>query len=62
MLDPARSFDIIGDVHGCALTLERLLDALGYKRVAGVWRHPRRQAGDKFVSTHFSDFSNTFNG
>ncbi len=44
MLDPARSFDIIGDVHGCALTLERLLDTLGYKRVAGVWRHPRRQA------------------
>ena len=44
MLDPARSFDIIGDVHGCAQTLERLLDALGYKRVSGVWRHPRRQA------------------
>ena len=44
MLDPARSFDIIGDVHGCAHTLERLLDTLGYKRVAGVWRHPRRQA------------------
>ncbi|PZW52053.1 calcineurin-like phosphoesterase family protein [Pseudomonas sp. URIL14HWK12:I3] len=44
MLDPARSFDIIGDVHGCALTLERLLDALGYQRIAGVWRHPRRQA------------------
>ncbi|WDY56493.1 metallophosphoesterase [Pseudomonas sp. PSKL.D1] len=44
MLDPARSFDIIGDVHGCALTLERLLDTLGYKRVGGVWCHPRRQA------------------
>ncbi|MFI8556589.1 serine/threonine protein phosphatase [Pseudomonas putida] len=44
MLDPARSFDIIGDVHGCAHTLERLLDTLGYKRVAGVWRHPWRQA------------------
>ncbi|MCO7516025.1 metallophosphoesterase [Pseudomonas guariconensis] len=44
MLDPARSFDIIGDVHGCALTLERLLDTLGYKRVGGVWRHPWRQA------------------
>jgi len=44
MLDPARSFDIIGDVHGCAHTLEGLLDTLGYKRVGGVWRHPRRQA------------------
>ncbi|MFS0827799.1 metallophosphoesterase [Pseudomonas phoenicis] len=43
MLDPARSFDIIGDVHGCAHTLERLLDALGYRRQGGVWRHPRRQ-------------------
>ncbi|QVM98255.1 metallophosphoesterase [Pseudomonas sp. SORT22] len=44
MLDPARSFDLIGDVHGCAHTLERLLDALGYKRQGGVWRHPSRQA------------------
>lgn len=44
MLDPARSFDLIGDVHGCAHTLERLLDALGYKRVGGVWRHVQRQA------------------
>ncbi|WP_312935890.1 metallophosphoesterase [Pseudomonas sp.] len=43
MLDPARSFDIIGDVHGCAHTLERLLDRLGYRRHGGVWRHPRRQ-------------------
>ena len=44
MIDPARSFDIIGDVHGCALTLERLLDTLGYKRQGGVWHHPWRQA------------------
>lgn len=44
MLDPARSYDIIGDVHGCAHTLERLLDTLGYQRVGGVWRHPSRQA------------------
>ena len=36
MFDPARSFDIIGDVHGCALTLERLLDAMGYKRQGRV--------------------------
>lgn len=44
MFDPARSFDLIGDVHGCAHTLERLLDALGYKRIGGVWRHAQRQA------------------
>jgi hypothetical protein len=25
MFDPARSYDLIGDVHGCALTLEHLL-------------------------------------
>ncbi len=44
MLDPARSYDLIGDVHGCAHTLEHLLDTLGYRRQAGVWRHASRQA------------------
>ncbi|MBD1552305.1 metallophosphoesterase [Pseudomonas typographi] len=44
MLDPARSYDLIGDVHGCANTLEHLLDVLGYRLQGGVWRHPRRQA------------------
>ncbi len=44
MLDPARSYDLIGDVHGCAHTLEHLLDTLGYRRHGGVWRHPLRQA------------------
>jgi hypothetical protein len=44
MLDPARSYDLIGDVHGCAHTLEHLLDTLGYRKQAGVWRHPLRQA------------------
>jgi hypothetical protein len=44
LLDPARGYDLIGDVHGCAHTLERLLDQLGYRRQDGTWRHPRRQA------------------
>lgn len=44
MLDPARSYDLIGDVHGCAHTLEKLLSVLGYRLQAGVWRHPERIA------------------
>lgn len=44
LLDPQRSYDLIGDVHGCGHTLERLLDALGYRRQGGVWRHSRRMA------------------
>jgi len=44
MLDPARSYDLIGDVHGCAHTLEHLLDTLGYRKQGGVWRHAQRQA------------------
>jgi len=44
MLDPARSYDLIGDVHGCAMTLEHLLDRLGYHKQGGVWRHPSRMA------------------
>lgn len=39
-----RGFDIIGDIHGCAHTLERLLDQMGYRKVNGVYRHPSRQA------------------
>ena len=39
-----RGYDIIGDVHGCAHTLERLLEQMGYRRLNGVWQHPRRQA------------------
>lgn len=43
-LDPARGYDLIGDIHGCATTLEHLLATLGYRREAGVWRHPQRMA------------------
>ncbi|KAF1053423.1 MAG: Bis(5'-nucleosyl)-tetraphosphatase PrpE [asymmetrical] [Stenotrophomonas maltophilia] len=43
-LDPRRGYDLIGDVHGCAHTLEHLLERLGYRFSGGVWRHPRRQA------------------
>jgi hypothetical protein len=37
-------YDIIGDVHGCSNTLEKLLHRLGYERSDGVYRHPSRQA------------------
>ena len=43
-LDPARGYDLIGDIHGCAKTLERLLSTLGYRQQAGVWQHPKRMA------------------
>jgi hypothetical protein len=36
--------DLIGDIHGHAAALERLLRQLGYVRHAGVYRHPERQA------------------
>ncbi len=36
--------DLIGDIHGHAAALERLLRQLGYSRQKGVYRHPDRQA------------------
>jgi hypothetical protein len=39
------SYDIIGDIHGCASQLKDLLDDMGYRRdAAGVYQHPERQA------------------
>ena len=43
-LDPARGYDLIGDIHGCAKTLEHLLSTLRYRQQGGVWRHPQRMA------------------
>lgn len=39
-----KGYDIIGDVHGCHVELEKLLRKLGYTKRAGVWRHRNRFA------------------
>lgn len=36
-------YDIIGDIHGHAEPLERLLAEMGYRERAGAYRHPSRQ-------------------
>ncbi|MFP8965311.1 metallophosphoesterase [Pokkaliibacter sp. CJK22405] len=41
---PSMGYDLIGDIHGCANTLVRLLKKLGYRRKDGVFQHPQRQA------------------
>ena len=38
------SYDIIGDIHGCADTLKALLTKLGYAERHGVYEHAHRQA------------------
>ena len=38
-----QGYDLIGDIHGCALTLEMLLKRLGYQCQDGVYRHAERQ-------------------
>lgn len=37
------SYDIIGDVHGCAETLVRLLESMDYRKVQGVYQHKSRK-------------------
>ena len=42
-LEIARGFDVIGDIHGHADALRRLLTRLDYREDAsGVFRHPLR--------------------
>ena len=44
-----QGFDVIGDIHGHADALRRLLEAMGYLRHGDVYRHPTRTfvfAGD----------------
>ncbi|MCA9066797.1 MAG: metallophosphoesterase, partial [Planctomycetaceae bacterium] len=36
-------YDIIGDIHGYADELVRLLESLGYRSANGVYRHPQRR-------------------
>ncbi len=38
----ALGYDIVGDIHGHADPLCRLLDKLGYRKMDGVFRHPDR--------------------
>ena len=39
-----RGYDLIGDIHGCAQTLRKLLQKLDYQLVSGVYQHRYRQA------------------
>jgi hypothetical protein len=41
-IDPP-GYDVVGDVHGSAAALERLLHQMGYREVGSSFRHPRRQ-------------------
>ena len=38
-----QGYDLVGDVHGHADPLHRLLDKLDYTEVEGVFRHPERK-------------------
>ena len=41
---PVTSYDVIGDVHGCADDLAALLDAMGYSNDTGVYKHATNKA------------------
>jgi len=39
-----QQYDIIGDVHGFASLLKKLLKTMGYSKMNGIWQHPERTA------------------
>ncbi len=42
--ESVQGYDIIGDIHGCATLLKKLLDSLGYRSGSGSYRHLERTA------------------
>ena len=40
----SQGYDLIGDVHGCMMTLVKLLEQLGYRKQNGVYQHASRKA------------------
>jgi len=38
-----QGYDLIGDIHGCGLTLIDLLEQMGYSKKNGVYQHPKRK-------------------
>ena len=38
-----QGYDLIGDVHGCGITLIRLLEQMGYSKKNGVYQHAKRK-------------------
>lgn len=38
-----QGYDLIGDIHGCGHSLERLLKKMGYLYMHGCYRHPSRK-------------------
>jgi Calcineurin-like phosphoesterase len=41
--EPNQGYDLVGDIHGHADPLHRLLAKLGYAEVGGIFRHPERK-------------------
>ncbi|MFC1665530.1 metallophosphoesterase [Pseudomonadota bacterium] len=37
------AYDIIGDIHGCYLSLVFLLEKLGYQQLDGIYKHSQRR-------------------